>query len=120
MTIYTVQNRATGEIVHAYTADGPDHSATYPYDTYNHIPQPVVTTPPVRLLSKLEYLRRFEQAERIGIRAAAPSSPALADYLQLLDMADDVNLDHPDVAAALTMLTAAGLLAEGRAAEILA
>ena len=42
MPNYVVQDRATGEVVYAYTADEPSHTDVYPYDTYNHIPQ--VTT----------------------------------------------------------------------------
>lgn len=75
---------------------------------------------PVRLLTKLQYLRRFTQQERINIRNAASASPELYDYMALLDLAEEIDLSDPDTIAAVTMLEMAGLIAEGRAAEILA
>ena len=124
MANYAVQDRATGEIVHAYTADEPSHADVYPYDTYNHIPQIVVIEPVVREVSGISYLRRFTQAERIAIRSAAKQSMVLDDYLKLLDATISqggiVNLDDQDTVAAVQMLEQSGLIAVGRAAEILA
>lgn len=124
MPNYAVQNRFTGETVHAYTADQPSHEDVYPFDTYNHIPQPVVIEPVVREVSGVSYLRRFTQPERIAIRAAAAQSPVLDDYLRLLDITiaqgGIVNLDDEDTVTAVNMLEQVGLLATGRAAEILA
>lgn len=124
MPNYAVQNRTTGEIVHAYTADEPSHADLYPFDTYNHIPQPVVVEPVVREVSGISYLRRFTQAERIAIRGAASQSAVLDDYLKLLDatiaQGGMVNLDDEDTVAAVQMLEYVGLIATGRAVEILA
>lgn len=77
-------------------------------------------TPGLRTITKLQYLRRFTNGERIGIRAAAKAEPILEDYLALLELAEEINLDDPDTVAALQMLEAGGLIASGRAAEILA
>ena len=124
MPNYAVQNRATGEIVHAYTADQPSHEDVYPFDTYNHIPQPVVVDVAVREVSGVAYLRRFTQEERIAIREAASQSAVLDDYLKLLDATIQqggiVDLDDEDTVAAVNLLEQAGLIAAGRAAEILA
>lgn len=124
MPNYAVQNRFTGETVHAYTADQPSHTDIYPFDTYNHIPQPVVIEPVVREVSGVSYLRRFTQSERIAIRAAASQSGVLDDYLKLLDATIQqggiVNLDDEDTVAAVNLLEQAGLIADGRAVEILA
>lgn len=124
MANYAVQNRSTGEIVTAYTADAPSHADIYPFDTYNHIPQPEVVVPVVREVSGISYLRRFTQAERIAIRGAASQSAVLDDYLKLLDATISqggmVNLDDEDTVAAVQMLEQVGLIAAGRAAEILA
>ena len=124
MPNYAVQNRATGEIVHAYTADQPSHEDVYPFDTYNHIPQPVVVDVAVREVSGVAYLRRFTQEERIAIREAASQSAVLDDYLKLLDATIQqggiVDLDDEDTVAAGNLLEQAGLIAAGRAAEILA
>ncbi len=124
MPNYAVQNRATGETVHAYTADQPSHEDVYPFDTYNHIPQIAVIEPVVREVSGVSYLRRFTQAERIAIRAAASQSVVLDDYLKLLDATIQqggiVNLDDEDTVAAVNLLEQVGLIADGRGAEILA
>lgn len=124
MSNYAVQNRATGEIVTAYTADAPSHADIYPFGTYNHIPQPVVVDVAVREVSGVAYLRRFTQEERIAIREAASQSAVLDDYLKLLDATIQqggiVDLDDEDTVAAVNLLEQAGLIAAGRAAEILA
>jgi len=73
-----------------------------------------------RTFTKLEYLRMFTGAERVAIRAAAKSNAVLEDYMALLAEASDVSLDDPDTITAVQMLEAVGLLAAGRAAEILA
>ena len=70
-------------------------------------------------LSKLEYLRRFTVNERVAIRAAAAANPVLADYLAMLELAQEINLRDTDTIAAVNMLEQAGLIGTGRAAEIL-
>ena len=79
-------------------------------------PQP---QPAPRILTKLEYLRLFTQQERIAIRTAADQTPELFDYLEMLKLAEDINLDDPDTIGAVTLLELAGLIAPGRASEIL-
>lgn len=124
MANYVVQDRATGEVVHAYGADQPSHADVYPFDTYNHIPQVIVIEPALREISGVAYLRRFTQAERIAIRGAASQSAVLDDYLKLLDatiaQGGIVNLDDDDTVAAVALLEQVGLIAAGRGAEILA
>jgi hypothetical protein len=71
-------------------------------------------------LTKLEFLNRFTAEERIGIRAAAQASPAIADYLAMLDAAQDVDLTDARTIGGAQALEAAGLVGEGRAAAILA
>jgi hypothetical protein len=73
-----------------------------------------------RIITKLTYLRRFNQDERIAIRSAAEASPQLQDYMALLELSEEISLDDPDTIAAVNMLEMVGLIAAGRAAEILA
>jgi hypothetical protein len=72
-----------------------------------------------RTLSKLEFLELFTADERIAIRQARGSSAALDDYLYLMELAQDVDLDNPKTQNGLMMLEQAGILASGRAQEIL-
>ena len=74
----------------------------------------------VRIVSKLAYLRRFASEERVAIRAAAKVNPVLEDYMALLELSEEISLDDPDTVTAVQMLESAGLIATGRAAEILA
>jgi hypothetical protein len=70
-------------------------------------------------MTRLEFLRRFTGAERVTLRTVAKQNPALEDYMALLDAAQDVNTGDPDTIAGVQFLEAAGLLAAGRAGEIL-
>jgi hypothetical protein len=71
-------------------------------------------------VTKLEFLDKFTAEERIGIRTAAQSSPAIADYLDMLDAAQDVDLTDMRTIGGANALEATGLIAAGRAAQILA
>ena len=118
---WIVENRITGEVAYAYGADQPDHFGTFPLEQYNHIRQKEVEAAPVpRTITKLEYLRRFTTDERVAIRAAAAANPVLDDYLKLMELAQEINLDDPDTVAAVQMLEQSGLIAAGRADEVLA
>lgn len=57
------------------------------------VPPPEVSHPSI---TKLEFLRRFPTAKRIGIRIAATSDPVLADALGLLELAQDINTNDID------------------------
>lgn len=121
MANWIVENRIKGEVVHAYGADQPGHFSTFPLEQFNHIRQKEVETVPVpRTITKLEYLRRFTTDERVAIRAAAVANPVLDDYLKLMELAQEINLDDQDTVAAVQMLEQSGLIATGRAAEVLA
>jgi hypothetical protein len=81
---------------------------------FEAVPQPRASIP------KIEYLRRFTQSERVAIRLAAAANHTVNDYVELLNATTTLHLDDPDVIAGVNSLESAGLLAAGRAAEILA
>lgn len=121
MSNWIVEKRLTGEVVYAYGADQATEWPEYPFTEFNHIAEKIaVVEPTQRTISKLEYLRRFTSEERIAIRQAAKVTPVLEDYLAMLELAQDINLDDVDTVAAVQMLESAGLIAAGRAAEVLA
>ena len=76
--------------------------------------------PDSKSLTHLEFLRRFTAVERVSIADASTQNAALADYMTMLNSAKLINLDDADVAGGVTMLEAAGVIAVGRASEILA
>lgn len=70
-------------------------------------------------LTKLAFLDRFTDAELIAIREAAKTSPELDLWLWRFDRADFISTDDPRTVSGVHNLEAAGLISEGRAAEIL-
>lgn len=75
--------------------------------------------PPVIVATQLEFMRRMTAAERQAARNLAATDPNIADAAHLLDAARDVRVTDPDTAQYLAYLEHVGVLAEGRAAEIL-
>jgi hypothetical protein len=74
----------------------------------------------VTRIAPLDFQMRFTADERVAIRTAAQTSGTIADYLGLLNAAPVVNLTDPLTTGGVQHLEAAGLIAQGRAAEILA
>lgn len=84
----------------------------YANGTFTRAPRPSVP------LSRLDFLRRFTPQERIAARAS--NDPIIVDFMDLLAAVSSVQLDDPDTVAAIGYLEQLGILAAGRAAEILA
>ena len=126
MLVFRVVSKSDRRTVYAYSNDVACDFPEYPFADFDHIAEVAVNDDgsidqaPARNVTKLEYLRRFTQDERIAIRTTAASSPVLDDYLKMLELAQDINLDDPDTVAAVQMLEAVGLVGTGRTAEILA
>lgn len=72
-----------------------------------------------KVITKLAFKQRLTQAERIAIRAAASSNPIVFDFLDILDSATFVDLQRADTIDGINAMEVAGLLAVGRATEIL-
>lgn len=72
------------------------------------------------VITKLQFLDRFTAEERVAIRTAAQSNTAIADYMDLLNAAQDVTLTDSRTVAGVQELETGGLIATGRAAQILA
>lgn len=75
--------------------------------------------PPTPSLAKLDFMRRFTDAELEGILVAAQSVPLIAVYIKKLDAAISVSLEDPDTIAGVQALESGGLIATGRASQIL-
>tara|TARA_R110002049_G_scaffold190570_2_gene359265 strand:+ start:32386 stop:33021 length:636 start_codon:yes stop_codon:yes gene_type:complete len=72
------------------------------------------------ILTRLQFMRRFTDAERATIRAARDSgqSQDLLDFWELLQLASHVNINDADIQTGVQMLEQAGLIDEGRAAAV--
>ena len=122
MAEYIVTRKADGAEVLRYSAAQAQEVNGFDLVDYDHTawnPEAPLVAPTSRTMTKLEYLRRFTVEERVAIRAAATQNAVLADYLQLMELAQDINTGDPDTIAAVAMLEQAGLIALGRAQEIL-
>lgn len=73
-----------------------------------------------RILTHREFLKRITAQEFKSIRQAAKSNADVDMFMYLFERSSVVDLDDPDTAAGVQMLEAYGLLAIGRATEILA
>lgn len=71
-------------------------------------------------ISKLEYMGRFTDAELAAIYTVAKQVVQVEIWLEKFKLATDVDLADPRTSSGLFALEAAGLLATGRATEILA
>lgn len=71
-------------------------------------------------ITRLEFLQRFTQTERVTIRTAAKQSVPIEDYLALVDAATFIDVTRPDTMAGVQALEQLGLIGAGRAAQILA
>ena len=122
MAEYIVTRKSDGAEVLRYSAAQAQEVNGFDLVNYDHTawnPEAPPAAPTSRTMTKLEYLRRFTTAERVAIRAAAASNPVLDDYLKLMELAQEIDTGDADTIAAVTMLEQAGLIAAGRANEVL-
>jgi hypothetical protein len=71
-------------------------------------------------ITRLQFLLRFTEAEMQAILAAAETNPALKAALLKWQTAEGITLTNPVTQAGVQALEIAGLIAPGRAAQILA
>lgn len=84
----------------------------YTWDVTINVPAP-------RRVTRQQFLDRLTAVETAGIIEAAQSSSAIAAWILRLENADFVNLDDPACLMAMESLEIAGLIAAGRAQEII-
>lgn len=70
-------------------------------------------------ITRLEFMQRFTTEERVRVRTAAAGAPVLQDYLELVALAQFIDVTRADTIDGVNALEALGLIAAGRAAEIL-
>jgi hypothetical protein len=115
---YEILDAVNGNVVNTIDASEDFCAANYPF--YRLAVGTIVAPPSIRTLTKLEYMNRFTDAELAGIYTAAKSVIQIEVWLDKFKLAEEINLDDSATIAGVQALEAAGLLATGRAAEILA
>lgn len=73
-----------------------------------------------RLISRLDYMNRFTDAELAAIYTAARTDVNVEIWLEKFKLASSINLDDPKTLLGLQALETLGLIATGRPVEILA
>lgn len=135
MPTYIVTRKADGAEVYRYQADAPiewDGMAFADHDHTEAAEQPALVAPytgPWRI-TRLAFRNRFTMAEKAAMELAKLDNPAatmaqrqqaavLRAYMDDVAASTFVDLQRPDTRAGVQQLEAMGLLAAGRAAEIL-
>lgn len=72
-----------------------------------------------KIWSPMAFLLRFTAEERALMRASAKVDENAADFMLILQTADEIWSDHPFTVAGLQMLVQAGIITEQRRLEIL-
>ena len=75
--------------------------------------------PESKIYSQVAWLKQFTQEERIAIWGAAAGNAVLDDFVRMMNASPEIYTDDPDTIAGVQTLEAVGLLAVGRADEIL-
>lgn len=136
MSIYVVTERKSGKSIYRYSADAPVAWTGMEFATHDHTaepePEPDPEQPPPApvKIEKLALRRRFTRAEMIAIEIASLDDPKLtrqereasAEWRVIradLEAGDEVDVTSKQFLTDLKKLEGAGLLAPGRAAEIL-
>ena len=73
----------------------------------------------VRHVTVYAFKARMTAAERVAIRTAAASSPSVFDFMDMADSARYIDLSRAETRAGVLALESGGLLATGRALQIL-
>lgn len=135
MTHWIVTRMADGAIVYRYQADAPVEWQGMEFATHTHAQEPPPTEPEApppsaRRITKLAFRNRFTQAEKAALEIAALDNPAasttqraqaagLRATMKDQEVATYIDLSRADTRAGVQALEAAGLIAAGRAAQIL-
>lgn len=132
MPYYIVASRETGELIQIST-DSPtvtDADNVFVKSYSGGIPDlnkfewrteclAFVQKTPIRIITRLAFMRRLSNDELANIYSAAKTQPLLEVWLDKFKLAEEINLDDAEIISGLQWLEASGLLSTGRAAEVL-
>lgn len=80
---------------------------------------PIIEPIKITILTPYEFLKRFTTEERKAIKAATFTNPDIDDLWTMFTIAKDIDLRNTDTTEGVNALESAGILATGRAEEIL-
>ena len=101
MKTYSVVDTDTGKLISVST-EPPEESVVHS-----------------RIVSKLAFMRRLSPVELATIYELAKTNTQISVWLEMFKLAEEINLDDPDMVAGIKSFESAGILALGRADEVL-
>lgn len=120
MNIYEILDN-TSNVINTVIANEDFMIANYPSNNYRLVIRESVTVSTE--VSRLAFLNRFTDTEAIAIDLASQGTTVEAAtirrYLSKVNAASYIDLSNPDTRASVQSLETQGLLASGRALEIL-
>ena len=130
MTTWTVTDRASGEVVHAYTADEPVEWPGMEYATCNHVKAPEIAAAPAsRRVTKQQFIDLLGTAAVAFILTAAKTDIGVEMWVKRLELTTpdpdgtSIDLDDPRTVGGVRslepVLSAAGVVEAGWADEVL-
>jgi len=123
MSIFNVINKATNEIVYIYNSDSPVEWVGMEFNTHDHVEAFTDVAPtaeiPIKVWEPIAYMRRFTASERKAIWAAQAVNPDIDDAVRLLMATSVIHSNDADVIRLTYALESFGLIAAGRADEVL-
>ena len=120
MNVYEILDN-TSNVINTVIADEGFMIANYPSNNYRLVIRESLTVS--KEISRLAFLNRFTDAEAIAIDLASQGTTVgaatIRRYLSKVNAASYIDLSNPDTRASVQSLETQGLLASGRALEIL-
>jgi len=115
---------ADGNVTNVIVADEEFAEAQHPGAWRLAADQPEqVPAPELRRITRLAFLSRFSDSEAVAIDLASigatPQAAGMRRYMSKVNAATYIDLDRADTRAGVQALEAAGMLAAGRALQIL-
>lgn len=110
------------QVAPCQSIDDPDYVAYLAWiEAGNTATTTTVEVPEVqsRMITKLAYMNRFQDAELAALYTAAKTVVQIEVWLEKFKMSEFIDLDDPRTIGGVQALEAAGLLGAGRAAAIL-
>lgn len=107
-----------GTVLNTINAEDDSWVAAH-YAEWRRVDEPIAPSTEPRLITRYALLNRFTTPELVAIEQAKDTSAELRVFTALVNAAQYIDLDEPKLASGLAMLEQAGLLAAGRAEEII-
>lgn len=117
MMRYEILNEV-GEVVNTIEAETSFVEMAYP-GRYR-LAEDLLTAPASPVLTQLQFRMLLTPAERQAAREARKVDPIYNDFLELLDIASEIDLTNPLTIAGLSYAASLGVFTPARLAEVLA